>query len=236
MPTPFTHFTQSALSLRNFTQLYTALRISTHFTHFTQSSKTLGTLRTLRNLRELTYFTQLYSALRKAKILYATLRGGETLYASFTRRLRKVHLLYAHFTHTLRNFTQFNALYARPDYFTQLYAHGNLLMGTTAPLRPPPAASQPTSSKKASQSSSQGRSAASKPASSRRPASQPVSSQSGAKVRNVPKFSAKHAKSPLLGPLPAGIQAFREPELIATDFGTSRRQGLALYFRQKVAG
>lgn len=128
MPTPFTHFTQSALSLRNFTQLYTALRISTHFTHFTQSSKTLGTLRTLRNLRELTYFTQLYSALRKAKILYATLRGGETLYASFTRRLRKVHLLYAHFTHTLRNFTQFNALYARPDYFTQLYAHGNLLM------------------------------------------------------------------------------------------------------------
>ena len=132
MPTPFTHFTQSALSLRNFTQLYTALRISTHFTHFTQSSKTLGTLRTLRNLRELTYFTQLYSALRKAKILYATLRGGETLYASFTRRLRKVHLLYAHFTHTLRNFTQFNALYARPDYFTQLYAHGNLLM-----FRPP---------------------------------------------------------------------------------------------------
>ena len=128
MPTPFTHFTQSALSLRNFTQLYTALRISTHFTHFTQSSKTLGTLRTLRNLRELTYFTQLYSALRKAKILYATLRGGETLYASFTRRLRKVHLLYAHFTHTLRNFTQFNALYARPDYFTQLYAHGNMLM------------------------------------------------------------------------------------------------------------
>jgi hypothetical protein len=131
MPTPFTHFTQSALSLRNFTQLYTALRISTHFTHFTQSSKTLGTLRTLRNLRELTYFTQLYSALRKAKILYATLRGGETLYASFTRRLRKVHLLYAHFTHTLRNFTQFNALYARPDYFTQLYAHGNLLMQRT---------------------------------------------------------------------------------------------------------
>ena len=128
MPTPFTHFTQSALSLRNFTQLYTALRISTRFTHFTQSSKTLGTLRTLRNLRELACFTQLYSALRKAKILYATLRGGETLYASFTRRLRKVHLLYAHFTHTLRNFTQFNALYARPDYFTQLYAHGNLLM------------------------------------------------------------------------------------------------------------
>ena len=39
-----------------------------------------------------------------------------------------MHLLYAHFTHTLRNFTQFNALYARPDYFTQLYAHGNLLM------------------------------------------------------------------------------------------------------------
>ena len=133
MPTPFTHFTQSALSLRNFTQLYTALRISTHFTHFTQSSKTLGTLRTLRNLRELTYFTQLYSALRKAKILYATLRGGETLYASFTRRLRKVHLLYAHFTHTLRNFTQFNALYARPDYFTQLYAHGNLLMRAAQP-------------------------------------------------------------------------------------------------------
>ena len=128
MPTPFTHFTQSALSLRNFTQLYTALRILTHFTHFTQSSKTLGTLRFLRNLRELACFTQLYSALRKAKILYATLRGGETLYASFTRRLRKVHLLYAHFTHTLRNFTQFKALYARPDYFTQLYAHGNLLM------------------------------------------------------------------------------------------------------------
>ena len=134
MPTPFTHFTQSALSLRNFTQLYTALRISTHFTHFTQSSKTLGTLRTLRNLRELTYFKQLYSALRKAKILYSTLRGGETLYASFTRRLRKVHLLYAHFTHTLRNFTQFNALYARPDYFTQLYAHGNLLMSVLSRL------------------------------------------------------------------------------------------------------
>ena len=134
MPTPFTHFTQSALSLRNFTQLYTALRISTHFTHFTQSSKTLGSLRILRNLRGLTYFTQFYSALRKAKILYATLRGGETLYASFTRGLRKVHLLSAHFTqkkiltHSLRNFTQFNALYARPDYFTQLYAHGNLLM------------------------------------------------------------------------------------------------------------
>ena len=50
------------------------------------------------------------------------------------------------------------------------------------------------------------------------------------------KISAKHAKSPRLGPLSAGIQAFREPELIATDFGTSRRQGLALYFRQKVAG
>ena len=150
MPTPFTHFTQSALSLRNFTQLYTALRISTHFTHFTQSSKTLGTLRTLRNLRELTYFTQLYSALRKAKILYATLRGGETLYASFTRRLRKVHLLYAHFTHTLRNFTQFNALYARPDYFTQLYAHGNLLMLHTryqavcgSTLRPQPLSGVP---------------------------------------------------------------------------------------------
>ena len=50
------------------------------------------------------------------------------------------------------------------------------------------------------------------------------------------KFSAKHAKSPLLGPLPAGNQAFLEQELIATDFGTSRRQGLALYFRQKVTG
>ena len=50
------------------------------------------------------------------------------------------------------------------------------------------------------------------------------------------KHFRKTRKSPLLGPLPAGIQAFREPELIATDFGTSRRQGLALYFRQKVAG
>ena len=89
----------------------------------------------------------------------------------------------------------------------------------SAGSRMPPAASQSTSAKKASQSSSQGRSAASKPASSRRPASQPVSSQSGAKVRNVPTFSAKFAKSPLLGPLPAGIQGFREPELIATDFG-----------------
>ena len=131
MPTPFTHFTQSALSLRSFTQLYTALRISTHFTHFThftQSSKTLCTLRILRILRGLTYFTQLFSALCKAKTLYATLRGGETLYASFTRRLRKVHLLYAHFTHTLRNFTHFNAHYARLNYFTQLYAHGNMLM------------------------------------------------------------------------------------------------------------
>ena len=62
--------------------------------------------------------------------------------------------------------------------------------GSTAPLRAPPAASQPTSSKKASQSSSQGR----KPASSRRPASQPVSSKSGAKVRNEPIFSAKKRK------------------------------------------
>ena len=50
------------------------------------------------------------------------------------------------------------------------------------------------------------------------------------------KFSAKPSKSPLLGPLPAEIQGFREPELIATDFGTSRRQGLALYYRQKGAG
>ena len=55
-------------------------------------------------------------------------------------------------------------------------------------------------------------------------------------VRNEPNISAKRAKSPPMGPRPAGNQAFREPELIATDFGTSRRQGLALYFRQKVAG
>ena len=35
-----------------------------------------------------------------------------------------------------------------------------------------------------------------------------------------------------------GTSPRRNPsvELIATDFGTSRRQGLALYFRQKVAG
>ena len=58
------------------------------------------------------------------------------------------------------------------------------------PLREPPASSQPTSFKKASQSSSQGRSATK----ARRPASQPVSPPSAVKVRKLPNFSAKRVK------------------------------------------
>ena len=55
-------------------------------------------------------------------------------------------------------------------------------------------------------------------------------------VRSEPNFSAKRAKRPSFGPRPAGNQACHEPELIATVFGTSRRQGLAAYFRNKVTG
>ena len=50
------------------------------------------------------------------------------------------------------------------------------------------------------------------------------------------KIFRKTRKITSLGTSLRSIQAFSEPELIATDFGTSRRQGLALYFRQKVAG
>ena len=49
------------------------------------------------------------------------------------------------------------------------------------------------------------------------------------------KFRKTHKMTSLATP-PAENHACHEPELIAADFGTSRRPGLALYSCQKVAG
>ena len=52
----------------------------------------------------------------------------------------------------------------------------------------------------------------------------------------ITKIFRKTRKMTSLATPPAENHACHEPELIATDFGTSRRQGLALYYSQKVAG
>ncbi len=56
------------------------------------------------------------------------MQKGNTLRKLYAE-LRKVNLFYA----VLRSFTQFYGLYASPKHFTQLNAHGNLLMRQAAP-------------------------------------------------------------------------------------------------------
>ncbi len=49
-------------------------------------------------------------------------------------------------------------------------------------------------------------------------------------------FSKTQFNTPPYGPPLAANQAFYEPERITTVYGTSRRQGLAIYNTQKVTG